>query len=232
MWRAIGVIVCAVLGLASAIGVGHAGPWLEKQRLSWFEIRRSASSTSVVDQRGERHVIMLEEPGHFACTVGFGEVPPPTDSFQRKSYPYWASPQVVLRSPGYVMPGGWNRWTVRGWPLFASYGQADDPFSTAPTGIDSLVQSHYWWPGMAANAAFFGAIWWLLWRTPGTMKRFSRRRRGRCMGCGYDLRGVDPARDQPLCPECGRAIATRASPKSLPRKDSPVEPEIGAGLSR
>jgi hypothetical protein len=33
----------------------------------------------------------------------------------------------------------------------------------------------------------------------GMLKRRSRRRRGRCIACGYDLRGIEGAK----CPECG-----------------------------
>lgn len=40
--------------------------------------------------------------------------------------------------------------------------------------------------------------------------RESRRRAGRCVGCGYDLAGLREDR----CPECGLACASRASKKA------------------
>jgi hypothetical protein len=57
------------------------------------------------------------------------------------------------------------------------------------------------WRGLTLNSIFFGALLWLLWFGPGMLRRGSRRRRGLCVRCGYDLRGRGDARA--LCPECG-----------------------------
>lgn len=53
------------------------------------------------------------------------------------------------------------------------------------------------WPGFAVNAAFYAGVCWSLLATPGFVRRWSRRRRGRCAACGYDLSGLE------ACPECG-----------------------------
>jgi hypothetical protein len=67
------------------------------------------------------------------------------------------------------------------------------------------------WPGLLINTAFYGTILWLLWLTisrgPGMLRRGSRRRRGLCVRCGYDLRG---GMNGAPCPECGTGSA-RAS---------------------
>ncbi len=67
------------------------------------------------------------------------------------------------------------------------------------------------WPGFAYNALAFGGGAWALLAAPslvglvfGTKRR--RRRRGLCVACGYDMRGLD------ACPECGRAIEGRQGP--------------------
>ena len=63
------------------------------------------------------------------------------------------------------------------------------------------------WPGSAVNIVFYGVILWMLLHVaPCTLRRQIRRRRGRCVKCGYDLRGDLPGG----CPECGwnRAKAT------------------------
>lgn len=53
------------------------------------------------------------------------------------------------------------------------------------------------WPGFAVNAAFYGAVCFLLMATPGVVRRWRRRRRGACASCGYALEGLG------TCPECG-----------------------------
>jgi hypothetical protein len=55
--------------------------------------------------------------------------------------------------------------------------------------------------GTLVNTAFYGALWALLLAGPVALRRRSRRRRGRCPACGYDLRAGAHER----CPECGVA---------------------------
>ena len=53
------------------------------------------------------------------------------------------------------------------------------------------------WPGFAVDTAFYVGLAFVVWSAPGFVRRRVRRRRGRCVRCGYDLKGL------PLCPECG-----------------------------
>jgi hypothetical protein len=55
------------------------------------------------------------------------------------------------------------------------------------------------WTGFAVNTIFYATILWLLTLGPFTARRMIRRKRGRCLKCGYDLRG----NLSPGCPECG-----------------------------
>ena len=55
------------------------------------------------------------------------------------------------------------------------------------------------WPGFAINTLLYAAILWLLIRGPFVLRIRSRRRRGCCLKCGYDLRGDY----ETGCPECG-----------------------------
>jgi hypothetical protein len=60
------------------------------------------------------------------------------------------------------------------------------------------------WPGFAINTVFYAAVLWVLLALPGAVRRFVRRRRGRCTRCDYDLRGqVADSNGHILCPECG-----------------------------
>ncbi len=54
------------------------------------------------------------------------------------------------------------------------------------------------WPGFATNTIFYAAILWLLTLGPFTARRMIRRKQGRCIKCGYDLRETSGG-----CPECG-----------------------------
>jgi hypothetical protein len=57
------------------------------------------------------------------------------------------------------------------------------------------------WPGFLLNSLLYAAPWALVLVAPRAVRRWRRRRRGCCMRCGYDLRGLGGA----ACPECGRA---------------------------
>jgi energy-converting hydrogenase Eha subunit A len=56
------------------------------------------------------------------------------------------------------------------------------------------------WPGLIANAAFYGTVIVGGAFALRAFRRHRRRSRGWCVSCGYDLAGVA----LPACPECGR----------------------------
>lgn len=55
--------------------------------------------------------------------------------------------------------------------------------------------------GMAVDAAIFSGLWAVVLFGPSVVRRASRRIRGRCAACGYDLGGLASGS---TCPECGR----------------------------
>ena len=65
------------------------------------------------------------------------------------------------------------------------------------------------WPGFAINTFFYAAIVWVLWSSPFTARRMVRRKRGRCINCGYDLRGTSGVNSGGggVCSECGAQSA-------------------------
>jgi hypothetical protein len=69
-----------------------------------------------------------------------------------------------------------------------------------------LVAVPYWLIVLAA--AVLPVRWWLLRRR---LRRW--RTQGRCLGCGYDLRGT-PAGDR--CPECGMTTTKTTSVEAVP----------------
>lgn len=61
------------------------------------------------------------------------------------------------------------------------------------------------WLGFAGNALCYGTAAWGVWnvlRAPLVLRRWMRRRAGRCIKCAYDLSGLP---NGAACPECGAA---------------------------
>ena len=94
-----------------------------------------------------------------------------------------------------------------GWPVealdgtsFTSILERGSKYRLLNAGEHQLPYSPLW-PGFALDTAFYGTLAFLLWSAPGFVRRRVRKRRGLCVGCGYDLRGA--AGGGP-CPECGR----------------------------
>ena len=96
-----------------------------------------------------------------------------------------------------------------GWPLVASFSRESWP-APVEWGLRIPWFSKYdrrtlplrpFWPGFAINTIFYAAILWLLFAFTFALRRRMRAHRGRCVGCGYDLRGR--AVESNACPECG-----------------------------
>jgi hypothetical protein len=84
-------------------------------------------------------------------------------------------------------------------PPREGYRYYDEDFWLAPRALPL----HPIWPGFLINALFYAAVLWLLIPGPFALRRFTRIRRGRCVKCGYDLRGQPPEPAAAGCPECG-----------------------------
>ena len=114
---------------------------------------------------------------------------------------------------------------ARGWPLLAlwskprSWYEALDgtrqdiptegaielplsPFTGGMGYLSKVLPLRPIWPGFAMNTLFYAVIVWVLWSSPFAARRFIRRKRGRCIKCGYDLRGSSGGGGE-VCPECG-----------------------------
>ncbi len=102
-----------------------------------------------------------------------------------------------------------------GWPLSCLEGQrttrgttrrphglVEPPGLVRDLGVKPmrLVPLRPRWGGLAVNAIFYTAVFWLAVPGPLALRRRLRRRRGACPHCGYDVAHAE----HDACPECGR----------------------------
>ncbi len=65
--------------------------------------------------------------------------------------------------------------------------------------MHGLALTPLWW-GVAGNTVVYASLLLAVFAAPGWVRRARRRREGKCVGCGYDVRGVE------RCPECGKEV--------------------------
>ena len=117
-----------------------------------------------------------------------------------------------------------ERWNIErhlrvGWPLLCltgserfwwrnnDYARAIEPRDHISLGRETeILPIVPLLPGFLINTLFYAVILWLLWSAPFATRRLSRKRHGRCVQCGYDLRHVE----HDACPECG-SVSQRQS---------------------
>jgi hypothetical protein len=172
------------------------------------------NSSQVIDETREVYKGMLEDP--------FSEMTRAFAESQLRSLHY-----VHIGDPGfftlYETTTGWPMPSLSGYEWEIALVQKSkrvlrfalelksNPVTTtvAATGAGSgsftmtqtrLLPLRPMWPGFAINTIFYAAILWLLWITPGKIRRFIRIRRGRCPACAY------PVGTSPVCTECGTPV--------------------------
>ncbi|MCI0629558.1 MAG: hypothetical protein L0Y44_02760 [Phycisphaerales bacterium] len=77
-----------------------------------------------------------------------------------------------------------------------------DHFQLAQDRIPRAIPRRPLWPGFAINTIFCAAILWLLFATPGFIRRRRRIKRGLCPACAYPIGASE------TCTECGKPVHT------------------------
>lgn len=117
---------------------------------------------------------------------------------------FFATParELATSTPALSLHGGFAplRWRVRANPR---PGQTIATRNTLDRFALPLLPL---WPGFLINTLFYALLLFGAWRVPGVVRRTLRRRRGRCIACGYDRDGLDP---DAACPECGAGVRLR-----------------------
>lgn len=73
------------------------------------------------------------------------------------------------------------------------------------------------WSGLAVDTLFYGAIAWGLLFVPRAVRRWRRRRGGRCVKCGYDRTGLAAGA---ACPECGASSGAHHRGSEAQRREA------------
>ena len=101
-----------------------------------------------------------------------------------------------------------------GWPMRSLMTDAQ----VSGTGRPETPPTRPIWPGFEINTIFYAAILWLPFTAFGRIRRRIRAHRGRCIACGYDLRGRERGRGEAdasnACPECGAVSSQRTDAKN------------------
>jgi hypothetical protein len=207
------IVVCAFVGIATTYAVaamsavwaahvpygsaGSSGGRVWAQFLSFGVERYRAVEVT------DRWLVAEDEVARVRCmrddlaTVTF------TGTIAR-SPPGARSPSVILWNWEFIR-AGWPWRALEGWRMHGEWGRTTAmPSMTMGDAIEidgALVPVRPMCPGFVASSALYGGIAFALSLVPGTVRRWSRRRRGACIRCGYDLHASTNA----ACPECGAA---------------------------
>lgn len=213
------IAVCLVHGAITAIAVAWA--------IAWSVADAAGNVTEVATAAGGTLIQRETGFGRFSVLVwGESGGGPPRDpafaAHEATMIPEWSG----LRQTDWPNPQQDTfreiRWVeAHGWPFLALWysGRAKiDPslpgnnvfvFSTKG-GIETILSNHPnstrralpatpLFGGFVASIALYGFGWWLVLSVPLFVRYMLRRHRGRCIQCGYDMRGQYAAG----CPECG-----------------------------
>lgn len=131
----------------------------------------------------------------------------PSQEFQATEY---LAPGELLIEYRYIIGYGWPMkgfWcephrtigSTNRRELLSQGGFIKIPLSSWQGKFPRVLPTRIIWPGFAINTIFYAVIVWLLWSSPFAARRMIRRKRGRCIKCGYNLRGDYLTG----CPECG-----------------------------
>ena len=200
--------------------------WINEGGRLWNVRRRHNPGTFVLeswrrDLRRTQHMSYLRRRGLEEGEIIREGVDP------SRLIPYWLSdfavPTEKLDTARYSSE--YRTAIAHGWPCLVTWSQGmlryssassrarvilgrgswEIPFMRPTNGVQPSVGFFPIWHGVIVNTIFYAAILWMLTLGPFTARRMVRRKRGRCIKCGYDLRGTSGGGG--VCSECGAQSA-------------------------
>jgi hypothetical protein len=130
----------------------------------------------------------------------------------------WWPAEAVETYSASGFAAGWPMLSLAAWSEAASSDsrrlrESEEPASLRHWDLPAPLKPDTWSPysprmypcrpiplGFAVNTVFYAAVLWLLLGGPFILRRWVRRRAGRCEKCGY------PGGTSPTCTECGAAL--------------------------
>ena len=210
------ISLCLILGVVTTVGVAWGLVWRGGEidvgtTVKWFRTDDALGYVNYSNRPGTQMVecqSMRRSAGH------------PRDDLEPfdRVVPSWARRELRSRLPAYRAR---EAFFAHGWPMLAlrttltaidshPEGRWEPDGDGIPTGLtwptyavsppfDRALPLRPILPGFIINALFYAAIWFGVFFGVGALRRFVRRKRGRCVKCSYDLR----TQFDKGCPECG-----------------------------
>lgn len=136
---------------------------------------------------------------------------------------YWPIPEEIAADPSPWWAAGFGsreepqvQTMAAGWPLLAARhvtayddastgpGQTRGEYNTRILGQSRLIPTEPVWLGLLGNTILYACATIALVVLVRVLRRAHRRRRTRCIACGYDMSGGTT-----VCPECGCSVVAR-----------------------
>ena len=193
------LLLSAVVNVAVAWG---CTVWISARALSvdvgqsQLDERSSFWTIQYVRRRGLAHV--------YSSQTDFGLANRWTQTAE-EALPHWSKLEAPSSSAAErETASGWPMyalsWTLSEWIISESSGRRGRTFAAGlQIGPASILPLRPLWLGFTVNTLFYAAILWTLFVAPFATRRLIRKRRGKCVRCGYDLTGME----HEVCPECG-----------------------------
>ncbi len=217
MWRRL--ILCLLLGMFTTVAVAWSvAAWVDMSRAKssdysyWPRTANPPDSDSTVPWWWWRVVHMRAFGSERVIMVGYHDPSWPirfNPRIPRRAIQAITSDEA--RDNADTAQDEWMVLDARGWPCVAL--AAEWPWWTWPGGqppptagaiplpghpvrngfrqgaLRALPLTPLW-RGLVLDIGFYGLLWWLILAGVSAMRRLTRRGRGRCAGCGYNLDGL------------------------------------------
>jgi len=219
------ISLCLILGVATTVGVAWGLAWFVSIDDVVDADGTNSVVASIVSLGGSQWLVQSGQSPGTRIVVGIPDVDTMLPFLLERiaqgdaaDIPAWS--RITENKDARASSVQWPSFSdvARGWPVFAMASGIDaqfvgDYFDRAEYNGCIYAGRPGWaselghralplrpiFPGFVVNTLFYAAMWFGIFFGVAAVRRFIRKKRGRCVKCSYDLRGeLDKG-----CPECG-----------------------------